>query len=179
MKKYILIFAASNKTNKLNRVRHTITTVKIMRTSKINIGAKVFNKKNQEGTITSIITKSTGYVEVTYLNGVVKKEMAFNLTDENGESLKAAPKAKAKKPVTLTKEEKIQIWKKDILLVNNRTMYNVTIVELCVNELTNKRSDNEFYNCLIDTFFKAYFGKAKVSEKQAYHLAKFIVENDK
>lgn len=32
MKKYILIFAASNKTNKLNRVRHTITTVKIMRT---------------------------------------------------------------------------------------------------------------------------------------------------
>ena len=105
--------------------------------------------------------------------------MAFNLTDENGESLKAAPKAKAKKPVTLTKEEKIQIWKKDIFLVNNRTLYNVTIVELCVNELTNKRSDNEFYNSLIDTFFKAYFGKTKVSEKQAYYLAKFIVENDK
>ena len=65
-----------------------------MRTSKINIGTKVFNKKNQEGTITKVITKSTGYVEVTYSDGSVRKEMAFNLTDENGESLKAAPKVK-------------------------------------------------------------------------------------
>ena len=41
-----------------------------MRTSKINIGTKVFNKKNQEGTITKVITKSTGYVEVTYSDGL-------------------------------------------------------------------------------------------------------------
>ena len=52
-----------------------------MTTSKINLGTKVFNKKNQEGTITKVITKSTGYVEVTYINGLVKKEMAFNLHD--------------------------------------------------------------------------------------------------
>lgn len=64
-----------------------------MTTSKINLGTKVFNKKNQEGTITKVITKSTGYVEVTYINGLVKKEMAFNLTDETGNSLKATPKA--------------------------------------------------------------------------------------
>lgn len=48
-----------------------------MTTSKINLGTKVFNKKNQEGTITKVITKSTGYVEVTYINGLVKKEMAL------------------------------------------------------------------------------------------------------
>lgn len=52
---------------------------KTMRTSKINIGAKVFNKKNQEGTITKIITKSTGYVEVTYLNGILSEKQAYYL----------------------------------------------------------------------------------------------------
>ena len=60
-----------------------------MKTSKIEIGAKV-KGFNGIGTITRIITKSTGYVEVTYTN-CVKKEMAFNLTDENGESMKAKP----------------------------------------------------------------------------------------
>ena len=62
-----------------------------MKTSKINIGQQVRGSKGN-GTITAIITKSTGYVEVTYSNGTVKKEMAFNLTDENGETLKSAPK---------------------------------------------------------------------------------------
>ena len=50
--------------------QHTVKTVNNMRTSKINIGTKVFNKKNQEGTITKVITKSTGYVEVTYSDGL-------------------------------------------------------------------------------------------------------------
>lgn len=60
-------------------------------TSKIQIGNKVKSPKYGLGVITKIITKSTGYVEVNY-NGNVKKEMAFNLTDENGQSLKAKPK---------------------------------------------------------------------------------------
>lgn len=63
-----------------------------MKTSKIEIGAKV-KGFNGIGTITRIITKSTGYVEVTYSN-CVKKEMSFNLTDENGESMKAKPAKK-------------------------------------------------------------------------------------
>ncbi len=60
-----------------------------MKTSKIELGAKV-KGFNGIGTITRIITKSTGYVEVTYSN-CTKKEMAFNLKDENGESLKSKP----------------------------------------------------------------------------------------
>ena len=60
-----------------------------MKESKIKIGQKVQGKSGY-GVITKIITKSTGYVEVDY-NGVIKKEMAFNLTDENGISLKAKP----------------------------------------------------------------------------------------
>lgn len=58
----------------------------------ITINQVVFNKKGQKGTITRIITKSTGYVEVSYEAGFSKKEMAFNLTDENGVSLKNHPK---------------------------------------------------------------------------------------
>nr|DAJ26381.1 MAG TPA: hypothetical protein [Caudoviricetes sp.] len=64
-------------------MRHTVKTVNNMTTSKINLGTKVFNKKNQEGTITKVITKSTGYVEVTYINGLVKKEMALIERSQN------------------------------------------------------------------------------------------------
>jgi LPS O-antigen subunit length determinant protein (WzzB/FepE family) len=55
---------------------------------KLEIGLKVKSSKLGLGTITKIITKSTGYVEVTYVSGKVNKEMAFNLTDENGVNLK-------------------------------------------------------------------------------------------
>ena len=66
----------------------------------ITINQTVINKKGQKGTITRIITKSTGYVEVSYENGTTKKEMAFNLTDENGNALKKAPKKAEPKPVS-------------------------------------------------------------------------------
>ena len=56
--------------------------------SKIQIGVVFVSSKNGKGVITKIITKSTGYVEVDY-NGTIKKEMAFNLVDENGQSMKA------------------------------------------------------------------------------------------
>ena len=57
--------------------------------TQIEIGTKVIGKLGA-GVISRIITKSTGYVEVNY-NGILKKEMAFNLTNENGESLKNKP----------------------------------------------------------------------------------------
>jgi len=55
--------------------------------TKIEIGTKVMGAKGL-GVITKVITKSTGYVVVNY-NGFEKKEMAFNLTDENGVALKS------------------------------------------------------------------------------------------
>lgn len=69
---------------------------------KIEIGTKVISSKNGNGTITRIITKSTGYVEVDF-NGKVSKEMAFNLTNENGVSLKSKP---VKKQITAEQEAK-------------------------------------------------------------------------
>ncbi len=73
-----------------------------MTTSKIAIGTQVLGKIGQ-GTITKIITKSTGYVEVTYYSGTVKKEMAFNLTDLDGNSLKNKPVAKMHTEESLAK----------------------------------------------------------------------------
>jgi hypothetical protein len=75
-----------------------------MTKAKIQIGAKVF-KNNCEGTISRIITKSTGYVEVTFVNGQVKKEMAINLIDENGQPMK---NKSVSKPLTDAQRESNQ-----------------------------------------------------------------------
>lgn len=57
----------------------------------MTIGQQVKSTKFGIGEITKIITKSTGYCEVTYAIGM-KKEMLYNLTDINGNSLKSKPK---------------------------------------------------------------------------------------
>lgn len=144
-----------------------------MRKSKVEIGAKVLNKKNQEGTITKVITKSTGYVEVTYINGLVKKEMAFNLTDETGNSLKATPKAQKR---TITTADRIESTKQGLLRVNEYRYDN--LVKVYMSALDKVHTENKFIDSLIDTFAKATIGIAKLSEKQAYYLAKFVVENN-
>ena len=157
----------------IKKVRHTVKTVNNMTTSKINLGTKVFNKKNHEGTITKVITKSTGYVEVTYINGLVKKEMAFNLTDETGNSLKATPKAQKR---TITTADRIESTKQGLLRVNEYRYDN--LVKVYMSALDKVHTENKFIDSLIDTFAKATIGIAKLSEKQAYYLAKFVVENN-
>lgn len=56
--------------------------------TKIEVGANVIDPKKGAGKITHIITKSTGYVEVTYANGSKGKAMAFNLMGTDGKYLK-------------------------------------------------------------------------------------------
>jgi len=73
-----------------------------MKASRFAIGT-IVNSKKGNGIITKIITQSTGYVEVTLSNGTIIKEMAFNMTDENGESLK-------KKPTYKPTEEQQKRW---------------------------------------------------------------------
>ena len=73
--------------------------------TKIEIGTRV-NGSYGEGTITRIITKSSGYVEVTYDCGKVKKEMAYNLTDLSGELLKNKPVRKEATPEEMQRRER-------------------------------------------------------------------------
>ena len=44
--------------------------------------------------------------------------------------------------------------------------------------LNRVETDNQFINFLIDTFARAINGQGRISEKQAYYLAKFMVENN-
>lgn len=60
-------------------------------TTGVRIGSVVKDNKGREGRITKIITKSTGYVEVTYPNGGTSKQMAFNLYGSDGNPLKKKP----------------------------------------------------------------------------------------
>ena len=57
----------------------------------MKVGSKVFDEKGKECTISSIITKSTGYVTVTYPNGQKGKKMAFNLKGEDGNFIRKKP----------------------------------------------------------------------------------------
>lgn len=100
-----------------------------MTRSKIQIGASVVSSKYGKGIITRIITKSTGYVEVDF-NGNIRKEMAFNLNDENGESMKAKPVIKP-----LTDEQRA---KKDREHARFMAKLNMSILEenFCHNQIS-------------------------------------------
>lgn len=131
------------------------------------INQVVFNKKNQKGKITRIITKSTGYVEVAYESGVSKKEMAFNLADENGASLKKSPK----KPEPV-KVDPINTWQDIAMSVNDKWNCNSTwkLAEQTFGRIDAK--GNSFIESLLDSMFQ----KGRLSEKQAYYLAKYGIE---
>lgn len=140
----------------------------------ISIGTKVQGKKGN-GIIVKIITKSTGYVQVDY-NGSLVNEMAFNLLDENGVSLKSKP-AKAERKVLTPEEQlasKIQSAKSIYLSVNEQWNRNTTYKLACSLLDKVETKGNEFIDSLLDSFYK----KNSLSEKQAYFLAKFTVETN-
>lgn len=145
--------------------------------SKIYEGAEVNSRKNGHGVITRIITKSTGYVEVRYDNGSIRKEMAFNLSDGEGVPLKAMPKKREYTPST---EDRIQGEKANLLLVNdpiNNNSNDTTAWHLDKYGELAKKSD--FINSLMDAWFRVHVSHSgRFSEKQAYYLAKFIIENE-
>lgn len=72
---------------------HNTTSVgkQSLSSTKTKIGS-IVTSKHGEGIINKIITKSSGYVEVKYTNGVIRKEMAFNLKGQDGKPLRNKPK---------------------------------------------------------------------------------------
>lgn len=141
----------------------------------LQVNQTVINKKGQKGIITRIITKSTGYVEVSY-DGILKKEMAFNLTDENGNPLKKAPKKQEPKPVS-----PLQAMINNLMDVNqcvcgdrNSMSYQLWNKDLSKIWIAARDKENSFIMDVCDTCDRYM----RVSEKQAYCLAKFAIEND-
>lgn len=142
----------------------------------LSINQSVISRKFGKGVITRIITKSTGYVEVKFESGVIRKEMAFNLTDENGNSLKKAPNQAAPKALS-----PIQDATAKMLWINNctpgdRNGLSYTVCEKMISsiEIAAQTADNDFILSLCDSVLKYM----KCSDKQAFCLAKFAIENN-
>lgn len=76
-----------------------------------------------------------------------------------------------------TSNNNIQSLKSDLL--NARESWGRNRAKECEYLINNTRIDNAFYNSLSDTWFKFLFGQVRFSEKQAYWLARLIVENNK
>lgn len=144
-----------------------------MKASKIQIGAKV-NGKAGSGIISKIITKSTGYVEVSYDNGTIKKEMAFNLTNENGESLKSAPKKQASEKLTPIQEMQQRLMWINGSVYGDRNSMSYQMFYEDIAKLEMNKNVTEF----IKSVCKSCVTYMRVSEKQAYWLAKFATENN-
>lgn len=143
----------------------------------ITLDQIVFNKKGQKGTITRIITKSTGYVEVTMEDGTVKKEMAFNLTDESGKSLKKAPVRKeSTTPVNpLDKAIGEMKWVNGFTK-GDRCGVGFVVYGKMIARIESKAQEtgNDFIANLCDSVLHYM----SCSDKQAYCLAKFVVDNN-
>jgi hypothetical protein len=132
--------------------------------AKIFIGAKV-SSKHGDGTITKIITKSSGDVEVTYANGSVRKEMAFNLTGENGQPLKKTPELNiSSKVIDGRSFTASQIQAK----VNGEDVGNMFYVMLTEGDPTDMVMS-------IISYAQKYH---RISDKQAWALACYCKENN-
>lgn len=142
----------------------------------ITVNQVVFNKKGQKGTIIRIITKSTGYVEVSYEAGFIKKEMAFNLTDENGIALKKAPKKLESKSVSPLDESISKLMWINGLVYGDRSSLSYQLSEemLAKIELKAKEVGNDFIASVCNSVEKYM----KCSEKQAFCLANFAINNN-
>lgn len=149
--------------------------------TKIYIGAKVA-KNAQKGEIINIITKSTGYVEVRWENGKTSKEMAFNLTDENGEALKSKPVAKA---IVDTRTPQQRMADELVALANVSCKYNRSYCDIAANQLgsfiAKMRNVAGFASQIaatVDKSLNAYGSQvAYISAKQAWVLANAAIEN--
>ena len=141
----------------------------------LTIGQKVTSKKNGNGVIVKIITKSTGYVQVDF-SGTLRNEMAFNLNDEFGNCLKNKPATKEPKELTAADiySEKIESAKRFALSVNNQDIQANRYSIAC--EMFSKLQTNG--NSFIESLLNSFFSKNFLSEKQAWHLAKFTVETN-
>jgi hypothetical protein len=161
----------------------------------IAINQAVINKKGYKGTITRIITKSTGYVEITLENGAKTKDMAFNLTEEDGTPLKKAPKSET---AGMSKgEKKRQRDAREIEAINSLSPLQQAISKLqwinnCVcgdrNSMSYQISEKMFVkietsakekgNDFIVSICQSVDKYMRCSDKQAYCLAKFAIENN-
>lgn len=142
----------------------------------LSINQSVVSKKYGKGVITRIITQSTGYVEVKFENGAVRKEMAFNLTDETGFPLKKAPKKAAPKAASPLKEAMSDILSINGSVPGDRNGITHVIWEKSISAI--ETAAQEVGNDFIVSVCNSVYKYMRCSDKQAYCLAKFAIDNN-
>ena len=151
-----------------------------------NEGTIIISPKYGKGVIDKIITKSTGYALIKFDNGVERKMLkkCSNLTFEDG-----TPCFTGKKQVKLSKQEKDQ---RDLDKFNAKTnlqkiksslisgsyyksgiSYEIWLESVYVIESKAKETNNKYVQNIIKTVLRYN----KVSEKQAYVIARFADDN--
>jgi hypothetical protein len=143
--------------------------------------------KHGNGVIASIITKSTGYVLVNWENGCVSKEMAFNLTGEDGEALKSKP---ASQHLSKHQKDALEIARynaqpngeklmQSLMWVNgisgDRNSSSYKIWEEMLYEIQIKA--NEVGNTFVPQVIETVTRMMRVSERQAIVIANFADKN--
>jgi hypothetical protein len=162
--------------------------------TKIFAGAQVTSAKHGEGVITRIITKSTGYVEVRYSNGNIRKEMAFNLNGEDGQPLKTKPASETagmsrgdKKRLrdqreleafnALPNQKRIERRIADIngKIYGDEHSLGVQLIHKLLYQIQDiaKEKGNNLVSDIIDAVVRSY----RASDGQAYIIAKYADEN--
>lgn len=143
----------------------------------VKLNATVYSEKHGKGIIKEIITKSTGYVLVAYDKGYDKKEMAFNLTDESGKPLRKAPKARAPREFTPTPMQTATGWVMSVngLIRGDRNSLSFQLWEERVDRIA--AAATAAGNAFIASVCATVLRYARVSDKQAWCLARFAVEN--
>lgn len=150
----------------------------IMTTSRFAVGTEVMNSKGMKGIITMVITKSTGYVAVKWESGKITREMAFNLTDVEGNSLKSKP---AKREDNRTPQQRLA----DELMSFARTTRTSSTFEMemgilgkFIAKMMNIDGLAGRVAATIDATMNPYGAVvARMSDKQAWILAGAAIEN--
>lgn len=144
----------------------------------MKLGQQVRSKKGN-GTITNIITKSTGYVEVTLESGAKIKVMAFLLTDMDGNPVKKAPKQKEAPKLTrlqsLSKALVVNVY--ELHYGRNDSSWKI-VEDITTRTLTHANHfPNKPFAELVANICNTVLERGKCSEKQAYYIAKFAIDN--
>lgn len=144
----------------------------------MKLGQQVISKKGN-GTITNIITKSTGYVEVTLDNGSKIKTMAFLLTDMDGNPVKKAPKQKEAPKLTplqsLTRVLTVNVY--ELHYGRNENSWKI-VEDIATRTLGHAINfPQKPFAELVANICNTVLERGKCSEKQAYYIAKFALEN--
>lgn len=157
----------------------------------IQIGVNVTSKKFGNGTITSIITASTGYVEINFSGNVrkvmlkhsdveiegveIKKSESLNMTASEKKRAKNQREMAAYNALSPLEKYLQKIRSINGVIVGDTLSINYQLVTELLFKIESAAEENE--NKTVVAICDYVVRNFRVSDKQAYVVAKFAAEN--